>query len=108
MKTRLLSMVAAVVVLGLTSLAQAAEKEVKLKGDLVCGSCALKEKGGCANVLVVKEGDKQTRYHLVANDVSKKYDEKTCGGDKIPVTVTGTLAEKDGKKVLTAKKIQEG
>ncbi len=107
MKRFLIPMVA--VVLGLVSqmnLAQAAEKEVSLKGELQCGKCALNEAKECENVLVVKENGKEVKYYLARNGVSKKYDEKTCGGDKIPVTVTGQVAEKEGKKILTASKIE--
>src|SRR5688572_18702278 len=110
MKRSILPMALAFALTGLLSLATAdekkVEKDVTLKGNLVCGSCALKETKKCENVLVVKEGDKETKYYLTANDVSKKYDEKVCGGDKIPVTVTGKVADKDGKKKLTATKIE--
>lgn len=107
MKRATIPMVLAFALAGLLSIArgEVKGKEVSLKGDLVCGSCALKETKACSNVLVVKEGGKDVKYFLVANDVSKKYDEKTCGGDKLPVKVTGTVAEKDGQKHLTATKI---
>jgi hypothetical protein len=110
MKRSILPMALAFALTGLLSLALAedkkADKEVSLKGDLVCGSCALKETKKCENVLVVKEGDKETKYFLTPNEVSKKYDEKVCGGDKIPVTVVGKVVDKDGKKKLTATKIE--
>ena len=107
MKRGILSMALVIAMSGLVTLARAEDKKVTLKGDLVCAQCALKEKDAkeCANVLVVKEGDKETRYYLVHNDASKKFDSKTCGGGKTAVTITGSVADKDGKKVLTATKI---
>lgn len=109
MKRTLISTMVAFLVAGLLSVVSAAEKkEVTLKGDLVCGECALKETKGCANVLVVKEGDEEVHYVLAKNEVSKEYDKKTCGGEKVKATVIGTVAEKDGKKTLTATKITEG
>ena len=109
MKRNFVSVVAVFALAGLLSVAWADEKkETTLRGHLQCGKCSLKEKGGCANVLVVKEGDAEVRYTLTKNEVSKPYNAKTCGGDKIKVSVTGTVAETDGKKMLTATKITEG
>ena len=108
MKRTFVSMVAAMALAGLLSFAQAAEKkQVALEGELQCAKCSLKADKECSTVLSVKEGDQTVQYFLAKNKVSKPYDAKTCGGEKIKATVEGTVAEKDGKKVLTAQKITE-
>jgi hypothetical protein len=88
------------------SLASAAKpKEVTLKGQLGCGKCSFKEASACQNVLKVKDAaGKETSYALADNDVSRANHEKVCGPAS-PATVTGTVSEKDGKKVLTASAI---
>jgi len=60
MKTAFKLALSLAVVLGFLALAQAADKEVTLKGTMVCGKCTLKLKGvtKCTNVLQVKEGGK--------------------------------------------------
>jgi hypothetical protein len=85
-----------------------ATKEVTLKGTLVCTKCTLHETDSCANALKVKDGDKETIYYLTPNDVSKGDHKEVCHGPKEGVTVTGTVEEKDGKKWLTATKIDLG
>jgi hypothetical protein len=45
-------------------------------------------------------------YYLADNEVSRR--QKVCEKPRENVSVTGTVAEKDGKKVLTAKKVSEG
>ena len=79
-----------------------------LKGTLACAKCSLHEKDttACQNVLVVKDGDKTTNYYLVENDVSKAAHGKVCHKSVEAVTVTGTVAEKDGKQWITATKIE--
>jgi hypothetical protein len=107
MKRTLVRIAAIVMALGFLSFAQAEEKQVTLKGQLQCSKCSLSAAKECGNALIVKEAGKDITYFLAANDVSKKFDAKTCGGDKIPVSVVGTVAEKDGKKVITATQIKE-
>lgn len=86
-----------------------AAKEVTLKGTLLCAKCSLHEEGAkCQNVLKVKEGETETLYYLAPNDVSKDKHGDVCHGPKENVTVTGSVEEKDGKKVLTATKIDMG
>lgn len=109
MKRSILPLTLAFALTAFLTVARAADKSVTLKGDLVCAKCALSEADAkkCANVLVVKDdAGQETRYHLVANAESKKFDEKTCGGAKTPVTITGTVADQNGKKMLTATKIE--
>lgn len=83
------------------------KKEVKLTGTLVCGKCALKATPKCTNVLQVKDGDKTVNYFLDDAGTKEEYHEGVCGGEKVPnVTVTGAVAEKDGKKVLKPAKVE--
>lgn len=82
-------------------------KEVKLTGTLVCGKCSLKATAKCSNVLQVKDGDKLVNYFLEDKGNGEPYHEGVCGGDKVEgVTVTGTVAEKDGKKSIKPTKVE--
>ena len=92
------------VIIGFAGLARA--EESKLKGTLTCAKCALKEDAECQNVLQVKDGDKTVNYYLAANEVSKGCHGAVCKQAQDNVTVTGTVEEKDGKKVITATKIE--
>jgi hypothetical protein len=95
-----------VVVLGLGALAFA--ETVILKGKLACAHCTLKKAGvtSCQDVLVVagKDGAQASEYWLVKNPVVDKA--HTCKGEK-GVIVTGSVLEKDGKKWLTATRVDE-
>ena len=51
------------------------------------------------------EGGKKVTYYLEQNAVSKKFHSNICKAKK-KVKATGTVEEKDGKKVLTASKIE--
>ena len=82
----------------------AEEAETKtLKGMMVCTKCKLGETDACANALVVKEDGKDVTYYIKDNGKGEKY--HTCMGEK-PVTVTGTVVEKDGKMWLTMAKVK--
>ena len=85
-----------------------ASQEVKVTGTLVCGKCALKETPKCSNVLQVKDaGGKVVNYYLDDKGAKEPYHEGVCGGEKVEnVTVTGTVTEKDGKKVFKPTKVE--
>ncbi len=88
------------------------KKEVTITGDGVCAKCALKEEKSCQNVVIVKESGKEVKYYLAANPVSKKYHGSsgicTATTDApVKTKATGTVEEKDGKKVFTATKIDK-
>jgi len=84
-----------------------AAKEVKLTGTLVCGKCSLKEDKACTNVLQVKEGGKTVNYRIVDKGAGETYHEGVCGDGKVEnVKVTGTVSEKDGKKMVKASKVE--
>jgi hypothetical protein len=83
-----------------------AKKEVKLTGTLVCGKCKLGEDKKCTNVLQVKDGEKTVKYWLDDRGIREDY--HVCGGDeKTGITVSGTLTEKDGKKLVKPTKVEE-
>jgi hypothetical protein len=82
-------------------------KEVKKTGTLVCGACTLNETKKCTNVLQVKEGEKVVNYYLDDKGNKEEYHDGVCGGGKIEnVTVTGTVSEKEGKKLLKPTKVE--
>lgn len=93
--------VAVVLVLG--AQADDKSKEVKLEGKICCAKCELKEAAKCATVISVKEGGKDVVYYFDAKS-DKANHKKICTESK-EGTVTGTVAEKDGKKVVTVKKV---
>jgi hypothetical protein len=80
-------------------------KEVTLTGTFGCAKCSFKEANACQNVLKVKTGDKVDTYELAPNAVAKDHHEAVCHSPGVPATVKGTVSDKDGKKVLTASKI---
>jgi hypothetical protein len=79
--------------------------EVTLAGEMMCAKCALKEAPKCQNVLKVTDAGKETKYYLAQNDVAKSNHEHVCSGPE-KATVTGTVSEEGGKKVLTASAIK--
>ena len=82
------------------------KKEVTLKGTITCSKCDLKlDKVKCHTVIQVKEGDKAVVYYLDQKS-DKAYHQKVCTEAK-KGTVRGTVSEKDGKKIITATKIEE-
>jgi hypothetical protein len=96
-----------VVVLGCLALTVKAADEKTLTGTLVCGKCTLKETDACSNVLQVKEGDKTVNYYIKDKGKDESYHKGVCpGGAKKDATVTGTIEEKDGKKWITASKVE--
>jgi hypothetical protein len=95
------------VVLGVLSAgAPAQEKEVTLKGTILCAKCALKEAKTCTTAIVVKEGDKEVTYYFKDKGNKEDYHEEVCGGARKEGTVTGTITEKDGRKWITPKKVE--
>jgi hypothetical protein len=86
--------------------APAQAEEVTLAGKMMCGKCTLKAEGleKCQDVVVSTAADgSRSVYWLVKNDVADAAGHM-CRGEKA-VTVTGSVAERDGKHWLTASKI---
>jgi hypothetical protein len=103
-------MLAALVALcAFVNLARAEDaKEVSLTGSMACAKCVLKDADAtaCQSVLQVKDGDNTVRYYLADNQVAKDAHAKVCHHAVDKVTVTGTVEEKDGKKWITASKVE--
>ena len=79
---------------------------VTITGEGKCAKCALKETDKCQNAIEVEENGKKTTYYLAANKVSKAYHKTVCQ-TTVKTKATGEVEEKDGKKVLTATKVEE-
>jgi Family of unknown function (DUF6370) len=78
-------------------------KEVTLKGTITCAKCDLGVAKKCATVIQVKKGADTTLYYF-APDSNKKYHGDTCKEAKAG-TVTGTVTDSAGKKVITVSKV---
>jgi hypothetical protein len=102
MKTLAKVGLALALVLGLMAAANAAD-ETTVTGKVVCAKCSLKKADAakCQDVLVSNGAE----YYVEKNDVAKKFGH-VCQGEKA-ATVTGTVAEKDGKKWITPSKMEE-
>jgi hypothetical protein len=96
---------AALLVTVLATTAVAASKEVTITGEGTCAKCGLHETDKCQTVIQAQEDGKTVTYYLAQNKVSKNFHENVCK-EAHNVTATGTVKEKDGKKVLTASKIE--
>ncbi len=84
--------------------AQARPDEMTLKGTITCAKCDLGVEPKCATVIKVKEGDKDVVYYFDTKG-DKANHGKICKSPK-EGTVTGTVAEKDGKKWITVSKVE--
>src|SRR6185503_17328259 len=86
---------------GLVGLAAADTKTETIKGKGECAKCSLKETDACQMAITTKDG---TKYLVENNKLSKDFHGNICKASK-DVEVTGTVEEKGGKKLITAKKI---
>ncbi len=96
-----------VAVSGMTTTAADDKKKDETKtveGKLVCTKCKLGETDACGNAVQVKEGDKTVTYYIQDKGKGEKYHK--CSGEK-DVKVTGKIAEKDGKKIITDAKVED-
>lgn len=84
--------------------ALAAQEEKTLKGNITCAKCELGKETKCATVVVVKEDGKDVVYYF-DKKADKEHHSKICKEGK-EGTVTGKVSEKDGKKVVTASKVE--
>jgi len=82
-------------------------EEVKLSGVGACAKCVLSIAPKCQNAITVTGKDGKTEVILMEhNAVSKDFHDVICQNE-VKITAEGTLAELNGKKVLTPKKIDE-
>jgi len=82
------------------------KKEVTLKGEVMCASCELKEGKKCQTVVRVKEGDKEVTYYFKDRGAKESYHNSVCGGGRQDATVTGLVAQADGKMWITPTKVE--
>jgi hypothetical protein len=97
----------AVLALGLAAQAGEMGKEVTVKGSMSCAKCVMKQADAtdCQDAIVAKgEDGAEVVYYLAKNEVAKEAGHK-CRGAKA-VMVTGKVKEKDGRKWITASKIE--
>ena len=109
MRTALSMLVGLALVCALALTATAEEKkakEVTITGTITCAKCDLKLEKSCQTVIKgkVKGSDKEEVFYF-DKDSSKKNHKKICT-EPTKGTVTGTVAEKDGKKVVTVKEVK--
>jgi len=105
MKKFIITILAGLVLAGVSTRAFAEDKATTITGNMVCGKCTLHETDKCQNVVQVTADGKTVNYYLKQNEVSKAEHAAVCHGDTEKVTVTGTVKEKDGKKIMTPTKI---
>lgn len=101
----LLGLAAMVAMFSFVHIVRADDTAVTLKGTMTCAKCGLHQSDTCQSVLQVKDGDATVTYYIADSDASKDTHEKVCKGAVDNVTITGTVADKDGKKWITPTKI---
>jgi hypothetical protein len=108
MKARWPMMLGLVAILALVVSVQAddKDKEKTLKGTITCAKCDLKVEGQtkCATVVKVTEKGKDTIYYFDTKG-NKEFHSDICKKAK-KGQVTGTVSEKDGKKIVTVSKVE--
>ena len=91
--------------LALIGFVSADDKGTTIDGKVCCYKCELGKGEKCQTVVVVKDGDKETLYFF-DKDSDKKFHKDYCQGST-EAKVTGTVTEKDGKKMITVTKIEK-
>jgi hypothetical protein len=92
------------IVFALVALVQAADDEKTLKGTITCAKCDLKVEKKCATVIQVKEGDKTVTYYF--DPAGDKKNHKAVCTEAKKGSVTGKVAEKDGKHWISVSKVE--
>ena len=83
----------------------AASKEVTITGKALCTKCALHETSECQTAIQTETDGKTVTYYLTPNDTATAFHKNICSTPE-QVTATGTVSEKNGKKMLTVSKIE--
>jgi hypothetical protein len=86
--------------------ARAEDKEVTLKGEIMCAKCELKEAKSCQTAIKVKQNGKEVTYYFKDKGTREEYHEPVCGGGRKEGTVIGKVSEEGGKKYITPKKVE--
>lgn len=89
---------------GLLTAEDKKDTKVELKGEICCAKCELEKADKCHSVLVAKNKEGKEEVFYFDDEASKKYHGECCKGRK-EATVTGTVTEKDGKKVVKVEKL---
>ena len=102
MKKLFATIIATAFLASLVTSALAAEQTIK--GEAVCTKCTLHQSDECQTAIRTKMHGIETIYYTVDNDVARNFHKNIC---KAPakVVATGTIEEKDGKKMITLTKI---
>jgi hypothetical protein len=101
MKKIFAAIVATLFVASLAFSAVAAD-EMIIKGDAMCTKCAMHETDKCGCAIKTADG---TVYYAKKNDVATDFHDNICHAPA-KVIATGTVSDKDGKKVITLSKIE--
>jgi hypothetical protein len=80
------------------------DKEVTIKGQVICAKCGLSKETKCMTVVLEKKDGKDIIYYF-DTDGHKKFHSAICQEAK-DGAVTGVVAEKDGKKTITVKDVK--
>ncbi len=82
-----------------------ADTTTKFSGTAVCAKCALHQTDECQMAIKIKDTNGKEETLLVAdNKIAQDFHNKICKKTE-DVNAEGTVSEKDGKKVVTLKKI---
>jgi hypothetical protein len=80
------------------------KKDVTIKGTICCAKCELGESKTCATVIKAKVEGKDVVYYFDKAAHDKNH--KTICTEAKEGTVVGKVSEKDGKKIITATKVE--
>jgi hypothetical protein len=80
------------------------DKEVTIKGQVICAKCGLSKETKCMTVVQEKKDGKEILYYF-DTDSNKKYHKDICQEAK-DGSVTGVVTEKDGKKTIAVKEVK--
>jgi hypothetical protein len=84
---------------------RAADKEVTLKGEIMCAKCELQDAKRCQTVIKVQKDGKEVTYYFKDKGNKEEYHEAVCGGGRKEGTVVGIVSQKDGKNWITPTKV---
>jgi hypothetical protein len=86
--------------------ADKADKEVTLKGTILCAKCALKETKKCTTAIRVNKDGKEVVYYFDDKGNKEDYHEEVCGGGMKEGAVTGRVYVKDDRYWIKPKKVE--